>query len=387
MEKLYYQIPYVKEFEAQVLSCSEGKKGYEIVLNRTAFYPEGGGQPSDTGSLGGVRVLEVKERNGEIIHFTDEPLTEGDTVKGIVDWEVRFTNTQQHSGEHIVSGLIHRHFGYDNVGFHMGREEVTLDLNGSITWEQLMEIEKEANQVVYANLPVRVYYPTPEELKALDYRSKKELTGEVRIVEYPGADICACCGTHVERTGEIGAIKFLSLMNYKGGVRISMLCGEKAMEDYRRKTDQTISISALLSAKPDALTEAVERLKREDAEKDGTIARMWRELMALKAERFPEGENLLLVFEEGLSPVAIRQFCDLLLKEKKGRTAAVFSGSDADGYSYCVGSTERNVREDGKKLNASLNGRGGGSPQMIQGTFHAPASEIRTVFSEIFMQE
>ena len=173
MEKLYYQIPYVKEFGAVVLSCREGKKGYEITLNQTAFYPEGGGQPSDRGVLGTVKVLEVKEQKDCILHITDGPLKEGDTVTGIIDWELRFANTQQHSGEHIVSGLIHRKYGYDNVGFHMGREEVTLDLNGTLTGEQLMEIEKEANQVVYANLPVQVYYPTPEELEKLDYRTKK----------------------------------------------------------------------------------------------------------------------------------------------------------------------------------------------------------------------
>lgn len=380
MEKLYYQLPYVKQFEAKVLSCEKGKKGFEVILDRTGFYPEGGGQPSDTGMLGEARVLEVHEKGEEIIHYTDREMQTGQTVAGTIDWEGRFSNMQQHSGEHIVSGLIHGRYGYDNVGFHMGHEEMTIDLNGSLTWTQLMEIEKEANEVVYSNQYIAVTYPTEEELAELDYRSKKELTGQVRIVEIPGSDCCACCGTHVERTGEIGAIKFLSMIHYKGGVRISMICGAKAMEDYDRKTDQAIAISNLLSAKPDRLAEAVERLKNEAAEKDARIGALTRELFTLKAERYEEGQKLLLVFEEGLLPVQVRQFCNLLLEEGKAGTAAVFSPDGRGGYNYCAGSRAIDMKEAGKTLNAKLNGRGGGSSQMIQGSFAAPEEEIKEVF-------
>ncbi|WP_125140209.1 alanyl-tRNA editing protein [Clostridium transplantifaecale] len=380
MEKLYYQLPYVKQFEAKVLSCEKGKKGFEVILDRTGFYPEGGGQPSDTGMLGEARVLEVHEKGEEIIHYTDREMQTGQTVAGTIDWEGRFSNMQQHSGEHIVSGLIHGRYGYDNVGFHMGHEEMTIDLNGSLTWTQLMEIEKEANEVVYSNQYIAVTYPAEEELAELDYRSKKELTGQVRIVEIPGSDCCACCGTHVERTGEIGAIKFLSMIHYKGGVRISMICGAKAMEDYDRKTDQAIAISNLLSAKPDRLAEAVERLKNEAAEKDARIGALTRELFTLKAERYEEGQKLLLVFEEGLLPVQVRQFCNLLLEEGKAGTAAVFSPDGRGGYNYCAGSRAIDMKEAGKTLNAKLNGRGGGSSQMIQGSFAAPEEEIKEVF-------
>ena len=384
MEKLYYQIPYVKEFEAEVLSCTEGKKGYEIVLDRTGFYPEGGGQPSDTGMLGGVRVTYVQERGEAIVHYTDAALEPGQKVKGVVDWEERFSNMQQHSGEHIVSGLIHRKYGYDNVGFHMGREEMTIDLNGLLTWEQLMAIEGEANAVVYANLPVEETYPSAEELKVLDYRSKKELTGEVRIISVPEADCCACCGTHVEKTGEIGAIKFLSMIHYKGGVRISMLCGSKAMEDYRRKTEQTQALSALLSAKPELITDAVERLKKENTEKEGTIIRLQKELMGLKAEKYPQGAPLLMVFEDEMTPVLVRQYCNLLMESGKGTIVCVCSGTEENGYSYCAGSLCVNLREAAKELNIALNGRGGGSPQMIQGTFFSSAERIEKVFLQQF---
>lgn len=304
-------------------------------------------------------------------------------MTGTIDWDGRFSNMQQHSGEHIVSGLIHDRYGYDNVGFHMGHEEMTIDLNGSLTWAQLMEIEKEANKVVYSNQYIAVTYPAQEELAKLDYRSKKELTGQVRIVEIPGSDCCACCGTHVERTGEIGAIKFLSMIHYKGGVRISMLCGAKAMDDYDRKTDQAIAISNLLSAKPDSLSKAVERLKNEAAEKDARIGALTRELFALKAEKYEAGQKLLLVFEEGLLPVQVRQFCNLLLESGKAGTAAVFSPDGRGGYNYCAGSRLIDMKEAGKMLNAKLNGRGGGSSQMIQGAFAASEKEIKDGFEAL----
>lgn len=384
MEKLYYKRPYVKEFDAEVMSCVPGKKGYEVILDRTAFYPEGGGQPSDTGILGTAAVTYVEERGEEIIHHTSDPLTPGERVSGTIDWEPRFSNTQQHSGEHIVSGLIHKHYGYDNVGFHMGREEMTIDLNGVLTWEQLMEIEKEANDLIYQNLPVIESYPAEEELSSLEYRSKKELSGEVRIITYPKADCCACCGTHVERTGEIGVIKFLSMIHYKGGVRIAMLCGKKAMDDYRKKTEQTQALSFLLSAKPDAITDAVERLKKENAEKEASVIRLQKELMSLKSKQYPEQEGLLLVFEEGMSPVTVRQYCNLLMEERKGTVVSVCSGTEESGYQFCLGSLSVNLRDEAKQLNKELNGRGGGSPQMIQGTFFASEERIREVLEAHF---
>ena len=231
MNKLYYDSAYIKEFEAQVLSCQEGKKGWEITLSATAFYPEGGGQPADTGLLGNVRVTDVHEKDGQVVHYTDGPLPVGEMVRGVIDWDRRFQHMQEHSGEHLVSGLIHQRFGYDNVGFHMGTDEVTIDFNGVLEWGDLMAIEEKANGMIWENLEISAVYPEKDELDAMEYRSKKELTGAVRIVSIPGGDVCACCGTHVERTGEIGLVKFLSMIHYKGGVRISLLCGKRAGED------------------------------------------------------------------------------------------------------------------------------------------------------------
>ena len=384
MKKLFYDSAYIRTFEAKVLSCEKGKKGYEVVLDQTAFYPEGGGQPSDTGALNGVKVLHVSEKGEEIIHELEAPLEEGVLAEGVIDWKKRYDNMQQHTGEHIFSGLVHKHFGYDNVGFHMGTDEVTVDFNGVLTQEQLDELEDEANQLIYDNVPVKVFYPSKEELEELDYRSKKELTGLVRIVEIPGGDICACCGIHVETTGEVGLIKLRTMINYKGGVRISMLCGRRALMDYRERLKDEIRISNLLSAKLALVPDAVEKMKNESQEKDLALGRLWQQLLEKKTESYPESTEVLAVFEEGLSPVQLRQLATMLYEKGKGKIVGVFSGNeDEQVYQYALGSSQADMRKLSKAMNGALNGRGGGSNLMAQGTFKAAESAIR----ETLMQE
>lgn len=368
-----------------VISCTKNKKGtWDTILNQTAFYPEGGGQPSDTGALNGVKVLHVSEKGEEIIHELEAPLEEGVLAEGVIDWKKRYDNMQQHTGEHIFSGLVHKHFGYDNVGFHMGTDEVTVDFNGVLTQEQLDKLEDEANQLIYDNVPVKVFYPSKEELEELDYRSKKELTGLVRIVEIPGGDICACCGTHVETTGEVGLIKLRTMINYKGGVRISMLCGRRALMDYRERLKDEIRISNLLSAKLALVPDAVEKMKNESQEKDLALGRLWQQLLEKKAESYPESTEVLAVFEEGLSPVQLRQLATMLYEKGKGKIVGVFSGNeDEQVYQYALGSSQADMRKLSKAMNGALNGRGGGSNLMAQGTFKAAESAIR----ETLMQE
>lgn len=383
--RLYYATPYVKTFMCTVISCTKNKKGtWDTILNQTAFYPEGGGQPSDTGALNGVKVLHVSEKGEEIIHELEAPLEEGVLAEGVIDWQKRYDNMQQHTGEHIFSGLVHKHFGYDNVGFHMGTDEVTVDFNGVLTQEQLDELEDEANQLIYDNVPVKVFYPSKEELEELDYRSKKELTGLVRIVEIPGGDICACCGTHVETTGEVGLIKLRTMINYKGGVRISMLCGRRALMDYRERLKDEIRISNLLSAKLALVPDAVEKMKNESQEKDLALGRLWQQLLEKKAESYPESTEVLAVFEEGLSPVQLRQLATMFYEKGKGKIVGVFSGNeDEQVYQYALGSSQADMRKLSKAMNGALNGRGGGSNLMAQGTFKAAESAIR----ETLMQE
>nr|WP_314459178.1 alanyl-tRNA editing protein [uncultured Clostridium sp.] len=382
MEKLYYERPYVKIFEAEVVECRPDKDGkYLVQLNRTAFYPEGGGQPADTGMLGEAFVCDVRERPEGIVHITDRPIPEKTLVTGILDWERRFSHMQNHSGEHLLSGVVHKHYGYDNIGFHMGKDEVTVDFNGTLTMEQLEEVEAEVNELIWKNIPVLETYPTKDELDALDYRSKKELSGQVRIIEFPGADVCACCGTHVMTAGEIGILKVTGLARYKGGVRVSLLCGREALTDYRRKLKAVQNISVLLSAKPDHVSDAVLKLKEDGIRKDADLNRLTRELLERKAAEYPDSDAPLLVFEENLPPVQLRQFCTMLYEEKKGSIVLVCSGEEGL-YQYAAGSSTADMRALRRQLNERLNGRGGGNTLLVQGTFQTSLQEIQKVFKE-----
>ena len=382
MKKLYYDSAYIKEFDANVISCEKGKKGFEVILDQTAFYPEGGGQPTDTGVLGGIAVLEVHEKNGEVIHYLEHPLTVGERVHGKIDWENRFIHMQEHSGEHLVSGLIHAKYGYDNVGFHMGSDEVTIDFNGLIEWDDLMEIEKKANFMIWDNLEIYADFPAKEELDVLDYRSKKELTGDVRIVKIPGGDICACCGTHVMRTGEIGLVKFLSMIHYKGGVRISLLCGKRAMEDYEKKRDQVQKVSNLLSAKPGEIASAVEKMKTDITKLQEKLAESYRELIEHKVGTFEESEERIYLLEPEFGAVQLRQMVNRMIEEKKGKTVLALSGNCDRGFLYVMGSQSEDMRLLSKELNTLMSGRGGGSVQMAQGTFFTSEEQLHANLKE-----
>lgn len=382
MNKLYYDSAYIKEFEAQVLSCQEGKKGWEITLSATAFYPEGGGQPADTGILGNVRVTDVHEKDGQVIHYTDGPLPVGEMVRGVIDWDRRFQHMQEHSGEHLVSGLIHQRFGYDNVGFHMGTDEVTIDFNGTLEWADLMAIEEKANGMIWENLEISAVYPEKDELDAMEYRSKKELTGAVRIVSIPGGDICACCGTHVERTGEIGLVKFLSMIHYKGGVRISLLCGKRAVEDYERKRDQVQRISVLLSARPGEIARAVEKLKDEEAKLQEKLVAAYDKLIASEVRDIKEGDGDIFILEPDFEAIQLRHLVNRLLEEKKGRTVLALGGATEGSFLYVLGSRDGDMRRLSRELNGLLNGRGGGSAQMAQGTFFATKDQLQAILKE-----
>ena len=382
--RLYCQIPYVKSFMCTVEHCEESGKGtWLVTLNQTGFYPEGGGQPYDTGTLNGISVVSVHEKGEQVIHELAQPIEEGTLAEGIIDWQRRYDNMQLHTGEHILSGLVHKHFGYDNVGFHMGAEEVTVDFNGIIEPEDLDWLEDEANQLVYANVPVTVLYPSEDELRTMEYRSKKELSGLVRIVEVPGADVCACCGTHVENTGEVGIIKIRSMIHYKGGVRLSMLCGRRALLDYRDRLKDEARISNLLSAKLVQVPDAVEKLKSDSQDKDYLIGKLGSSLLALKAGQFPESTEPLIVFEEDLTPIQVRQYATLLYEQNKAGVAAVCSGNDRDSeYHYALGSSRMDMRALSKAMNSRLSGRGGGSSLMAQGTFRAAREAIEAAFLE-----
>lgn len=378
-EKLFYRDGYMKEFDASVISCKQIEGGYQVVLNRTAFFPEGGGQYADPGWLSEAEVLDVQEKDGVIYHKVSGALEEGTTVHGRLDWDIRFERMQQHTGEHIISGIVHGRFGYENVGFHLGSDYCTMDFNGPITKEELKEIELEANKAVFRNLAVGITYPSTEELSAMEYRSKIEIEGQVRIVTVPGYDVCACCAPHLGTTGEIGLIKLVDMVNYKGGERITMLCGFRALADYEIKEENIKAISALLSAKEYETADAVSHLKEEAGSLKGKIASLQQKLLAYQAAEIPVEEDVVLVFDSGLSQNAPRELMNLLLN-KGAKICAVFAGTDKDGYRYVIGSRETDVRPLCRRLNEEFNGRGGGKPEMVQGSLQGDEAAIRTSF-------
>lgn len=378
-EKLFYQDAHQQTFQAQVVSCTPGKHGCDVVLDRTCFYPEGGGQPGDTGFLSGVRVTDTHERGDEIVHFCAQPLAVGQTVEGRIDYDRRFSFMQLHSGEHILSGVIHRRFGYENVGFHMGAEFVTIDFSGMLTPEDLTAVEAEANEWVWKNVPVEITYPDDETLRTIPYRSKKELTGQVRIVTISGADICACCGTHVSNTGEIGLIKIFSCVKFHDGVRLEILCGRRALQYLSAIAGQNRQVSGLLSAKPLETADAVERLLNAEAAQKQRAAALEEQVFGQKARTLAGAGNVLL-FEAPMSPDSLRRLTDLIMTACGGR-AAVFAGSDQEGYKYAVGEQSGDLRQLVKELNAQLRGRGGGKPFFAQGSVQAGRAEIEAFFA------
>ena len=377
-EKLYYTDSHIHEFSARVLSCEKAKKGFAVVLDKTAFFPEGGGQPADTGIIGPAAVRDVQEQNGEIFHYTDQALTPGEEYACALDWEQRLCRMQNHSGEHIFSGITHKLYGFDNVGFHMGAECMTIDFSGELSWEQLTEIETLANQAVRDDLPVKTCFPGPEALSQMEYRSKLELTRDVRIVEIPGTDRCACCAPHVKRTGEIGLIKLLSAERHRGGVRIELVCGMDALRECRLMQENVTAVSGLLSAKRARSAAAVERVLAEQARLKERVAELSMALARLKAERFGYTEGNICVFDKVLDEVALRELVNLLV-EKCGGMAGAFSGSDETGYMYIIGSKNIDLRSHSREINAAINGKGGGTAEMIRGRASTTAENIQKI--------
>ena len=378
-DRLYYKDQYIKSFSATVLKCVRLEKGFGVILDQTAFYPEGGGQPSDTGFIEKAEVSYVFERDGDIMHICSSPLNEGEKVDCGICWERRFLFMQQHSGEHIVSGIIYKYFGFRNVGFHMNTDWVRIDTDGRLTPQDILEIESRANEAVFQNTEISDLCPDAPELEKIDYRSKKELSGSIRIVVIPDADVCACCGLHVKKTGEIGIIKIVSSEAYKGGTRLMLKVGKNALSDYAQKLSAVKDISALLSAKPNETYTAVKRLYDTLNE-----ARLYNHGLKMRLFEYIAEENKgkkAVVFENGLSPGELIKFCDAMIL--KSRTAAVFSGSDKTGYKYAIGSLFEDAAAESSRLCQKLSGKGGGRGNIISGYVKSTEKEIREYFKEI----
>ncbi len=377
--KLYYEDSHIKQFTATVLSCTEGKDRWEVVLDQTAFFPGGGGQLPDTGAMNMARVMGAKEDGEDVVHYVSAPMTVGSVVECRLNWNQRLRRMQNHSGEHVLSGIIHSKFGYENVGFHMGEDFITVDYSGELTAGQVYDIERECNLAVAANVPIICRFPEKAELDAMEYRSKKELQGAVRIVNVQGYDTCACCAPHVYTTGQIGMIKIYSWARHRGGTRLTMLCGMDALDDYNARCANISSISGLLSAKPMEVSRAVAKLWQEQEDLKYKMTGLYNKLTDIKIAAIEPTEGNLVIFDEDLDMDHLRMLVNGAVPKCGGMVAA-FIGSDEGGYRYIIGSANVDLRAKGKEINAAIKGKGGGKSEMIQGTANASAAEIKAYF-------
>ena len=375
--KLFYDDPNLAEFTGKVVSCRQENDRWAVILDATAFYPEGGGQAADVGTLGNVRVLDTREQGEEVVHFCDAPLEVGAEVLGKIDWEHRFDLMQQHTGEHIVSGILNRRFGYQNTGFHVGKDVMEVDFDGPLTAQELAEVEAEANRAIWENLQVKCWYPTREELPNVVYRTKRALPWPVRIVQVGTVDSCACCGIHVTTTGQVGLIKILSCVKFHQGVRLEMVCGQRAYGYVAAVFDQNKQISQLFSAKILETAAAARKVSDALAAEKLRSAALEKQVLGYIAESYVNCENVVH-FEEDLSGVALRELAEQISLRCTG-LAAVFTGEDGR-YSYCLASKSRDLRPLGKEMTAALNGRGGGKAEFQQGTLAATKEQIEAFF-------
>ena len=381
-QALYYEDGYRTHFTATVLSCEQREGSWAVTLDATAFYPEGGGQAGDTGTLGSVRVLDTREEGETVVHLCDGPLDPGTQVEGVIDFDRRFDLMQQHTGEHMLSGLIHRRYGYHNKGYHVGSEFVTVDFDGVIPAEDLPSLEAELNEGIWRNVPVRCWVPSPEELPHVFYRTKRPLPWPVRVVEVPGYDSCACCGIHVAATGAVGAIKILSIMGFRGGSRLEMVSGTRAWQVLNDGFEQNRQVSQAFSVPVTQTGDGARRMNDTLSQLKYKIQQLQRERQAEIAAGFAGAGNVLY-FAQDLDPVLVRELADAIA-ETCGGVAAVFSGEDGAGYNCCMVTREGDLRTLGKAMNAALSGRGGGKGNCHQGKVSATQAQIRAFFEEQF---
>lgn len=428
-EKVYDKEPYSDTFLAQVVTChattnpKNGSRCFAVLLDRTLFFPEQGGQTCDRGSLelalmdegtsfadlpdgdegetAAVNVLHVgiDEKTGVITHYCDGAFTAGDRIKGHIDFAHRFSNMQNHTGEHIFSGLVHTRFGCNNVGFHLSDDVVTMDYDGPLSEEQVADIERRANEAIWKNVPVRCFYPSDPELSQLDYRSKKELTGKVRIVEIEGYDICACCAPHVKRTGEIGQLIVLSAINYKGGTRLSILCGSRAYDYAAQVREQARAVSQSLSVPVETIASAAEKQLQEKGTLKQEIAALQQKILAFQMAEVPSDENNVILFTEVSDNVTIRNAVNELTGRHAGYVLLLSGGPAAEGgpgaaadaagdntggrsaaYRFILGSANKDCKAALAALQQTVSAKGGGTPEMVQGTISANRQSIEEAF-------
>lgn len=384
--KLFYEDSYLTNFEGTVLACEPYKEGYAVILDQTAFYPEGGGQPADIGLLGENEVAHVFIKDETIYHVMSKPLKVGEKVKGIIDFERRFDYMQQHSGEHIVSGLIKSLYGYNNVGFHLSTDYMTADFDGELTKEAILEVERLSNNAIFQNIPVVGKHYDKEEIQNIDYRSKIDIIGQVRLVTIEGYDSCACCGTHVRHTGEIGIIKCIKNERHRGGTRLTLLCGRRALKDYAEKQEIVTLASGILSAKPEAIIQGIYKQQEEIADYKERLIALTKELFEFKAKEYAKGtEPILCIHEEGLKGDEIRRLCSTLMGYTD-KMCLVLATEEGKGFKYTLGCKQQDVRALAKALNEKFSGRGGGPAELCQGSINGELEDIRAFLNDFYKE-
>lgn len=374
--KLYDLHPYDTTFCATIQAI-EYDKNTTLILDQTLFFPEEGGQCADGGTINGHEVIDVQISQGVIKHILKGhvKLEVGHEVQGEIDWALRFSNMQNHSGEHIFSGIVHREYGYDNVGFHLGKDVVSVDFNGPIDESNLRRIEKEVNQVIYENRVIRAYYPGDEELATLEYRSKKEVDAPLRIVEIEDCDVCACCAPHVMHTGEVGLFKAVHMMNYKGGVRIFILCGQRALDYVLKLDDNMNAIYHMLSANDTSVVKYVQQLiDTNNALKQEIFHLNKKEIQRLIEEA---DDSHRYFFIEELDKNLQREMVNNLA-ERVGGYVGVFVGHDQAGYRFILASHNDDTTKLFDKLK-ELGAKGGGNALMVQGYMKATRDTIEDI--------
>jgi len=385
MIKLYDSTPYATEFDAVVVTCEpttfNGQEAYNVILDQTLFFPEEGGQSPDKGRINGIEVLDVQISKDIVTHTMAQPVEPGEAVHGQIDWQHRFSNMQQHSGEHIFSGTVHREYGFNNVGFHLSDSGVTMDFDGVLTAEQIADVEWKVNEAIAKNVEIDVRFPTKEELATLEYRSKIEIEGAVRIVTIPGYDVCACCAPHVKRTGEIGMLKVMSVQNYKGGVRINILCGFRALLAYREKLDVVSKLTNLLSTSQENIVERVTGMKDLNHQLKLQLGEVRQQTILKQIAEIPAEQKDVILFEEELDTPIMRNVVNELVEKHEG-ICAVFVGNDAEGYRFILGSKNLDCNTVAAKLREVFKAKCGGSKVMIQGSVEAAKGQLEEVFEK-----
>ena len=378
-QKLYDNDSHATEFDAVVLGCEKMGDMYKTELDRTLFFPEEGGQCSDRGHVDGVEIIGAELCGDTIYHISLEPLTVGKSVHGSIDFALRFRNMQNHSGEHIICGIVHKLYGYENVGFHLGEKVVTMDLSGELSADDIKKIELLANEAVVRNMPVMAYYPTDDELASMDFRAKGEIEGKVRVVTIGDVDSCACCAPHVKHTGEIGIIKIIDAMRHRGGMRLSILCGFDALRDYDERCEAAKSISGLLSVPQNEIAHGVQNLFDDANRLRAELSQKEKKLSELAAATVQSSDANICLFCTDADGDSLRRMANIL-KEKTPRLAIALSGSDEGGYTYVMAISSGDIAPFATDANSALNGRGGGNGTMASGRFACTREKIENYF-------